>query len=279
MIRHCLSERRAQFAPMGTKGHVPRRRVFAWGACLAVFCFLGCAPGTEPTPGGNGGSEEEGQPITEDHTVTTEDGKVLSATLSNMGHLTSDGVGGILLIHQFQRDKSQWGNWPANLARGSIVLALDLRGHGESDPYDGPLTNLLTDPLGAPLDLEAGLRELVDQGADPNRLAVVGTSVGANLAVVASIKGYANTVAAISPRIEPIEALAEQNATGMEGAFYLAGQNDPGGQADDAQALFDATGEKRALTIVAGSADHGIDLFNNAENAKAEIQTWLNENL
>jgi pimeloyl-ACP methyl ester carboxylesterase len=247
---------------------------------LLLATLMACAPvGPAPAQNGESGENGQGQPITENTTVMTSDGKNLSATLSNMGHLPDDAVGGILLLHQFQRDKSQWGNWPNQLARGAIVLALDLRGHGDSDSYDGNLVDLLTDPLAAPRDMRAGLEALVDAGADPNRLAVVGTSVGANLAVVAALEELTQTVVAISARIDPIEDLAGQNASGMDNAFYLAGENDPGGQATDAQILYDATAEPRQLTIVAESPAHGIDLFNAESALKTEVETWLNDNL
>src|SRR5205085_4037869 len=39
---------------------------------------------------------------------------------------------GVILLHQRGRDKSSWGNFPAQLTKqGYAVLAIDLRRHGE----------------------------------------------------------------------------------------------------------------------------------------------------
>jgi len=64
-------------------------------------------------------------------------------------------------------------------------------------------------PESAPVDLEAAVTFLTGEGvADTNRVAVVGTSIGANLAVLASLRKWARAAAALSPRTSAIEALA-----------------------------------------------------------------------
>jgi hypothetical protein len=104
---------------------------------------------------------------------------------------------------------------------------------------------------------------------------VVGTSVGANLAVVSSLQQAARTFVSISSRLPPIEALAEQPATGMASVFYLAGELDAGGQAADALTMFDETAPPRRLEVVAGSSDHGIDLLEQHPAVRDAILAWL----
>jgi len=238
----------------------------------------GGAAGGHPS-GGSGG--DSAAPQRTDVTFSTSDGLTLS------GYLTTSASGppgspGVVLVHQFQVDDEQWGSLPADLAKaGYRALAFDLRGHGQSDPYDGgALSNLLTDPDGAPRDVDAALTYLATEGeADPDRLAVVGTSVGANLAVVTAILGKARTHVAFSARKPPVEALASAPAQGMTSVFYLASENDPGGQAADSQTMYDGTVEPRKITIVGGSGDHGIDLIDKHPGNRDALFVWLADNL
>ncbi len=213
--------------------------------------------------------------------LTTEDGLRLTGYLT-AGPASTPGAPGVVLVHQYLRDDEQWGDLPGALAgRGYRVLAFNLRGHGDSDPYQGAsLDGILTDPDGAPRDVAAALAYLRAAGAaDPQRIAVVGTSIGANLAVAASIHGWAKTYVAFSSRRTPTESLAGAPATGMASVFYLAGENDTGGQAADAQTMFDATTPPRDLRIYAGSTDHGIAILDNQADARQRLFEWLATNL
>ena len=83
----------------------------------------------------------------------------------------------------------------------------------------------------------------------------MGTSIGANLAVVASMKMLAKTFVAISPRRSPVESLAGAPAAGMKSVFYLVSENDG---AADVRALHDLTAEPRGIHVYEGVADHGV---------------------
>jgi pimeloyl-ACP methyl ester carboxylesterase len=209
--------------------------------------------------------------------LTTTDGLGLAATLVTSS-VSPAGAPGLVLVHQFGLSQAQWGQLPERLAlRGYRVLLLDLRGHGGSDPYGGPrLDALLTDPAGAPRDVAAALAYLGVEGeADPARLGVVGTSVGANLAVVAALTQGVATAVALSARIPPTEALAARPARGMRGVYYLAGELDPGGQAADGRALHTATAEPRGLTILPGSRAHGVELLSQHPEVEGLVTDWL----
>ncbi len=236
--------------------------------------------------GGSGGSTTSSPGTTavpiyteEDVSLETADGVTIAGTfVKDIG--TPDTAPSVLLVHQFGGDRSQWQGYHYGLAdEGYQVLSIDLRGHGESDPYSGNLNGLLTDPAGAPLDIDAALVYLAAQQAtDPPRIAIVGTSIGANLTVVSAVQQEATTFVAVSPRIPPVEALAGAPAQGMASVFYLASEDDAGGQAADCQTLFDATAEPRKVTIFPG-ADHGKDLLVNQPEAWVEVREWLKDNL
>jgi dienelactone hydrolase len=235
--------------------------------------------------GGSGGSTTSmgttASPLYTEENVSfeTADGVTIAGTFVK-DIATSDAAPAVLLVHQFGGDRSQWMGYRYGLAdEGYQVLTIDLRGHGESDPYSGSLNGLLTDPAGAPLDVDAALVFLASrQATDPPRIAIVGTSIGANLTVVSAIQQEATTFVAVSPRIPPVEALAGAPAQGMASVFYLASEDDAGGQAADCQTLFDATAEPRKVTIFPG-ADHGKDLLANQPEAWVEVRAWLKDNL
>ena len=148
----------------------------------------------------------------------------------------------------------QWGPWPEALAdKGYRVLAFNLRGHGDSDPYTGSLAGILSDPEAAPADMRAALAYLGGTGqADPTRIAIVGTSIGANLTVEAAIAGLAKSYVSLSARQSAAETFAGVPATGMSSVFYFAGENDSGGtQAADAQTMHDLTTAPRSIKVYA----------------------------
>jgi dienelactone hydrolase len=217
-----------------------------------------------------------------DVTFTTSDDVTLT------GYLTAGGPAGInapgvILVHQFQLDDTQWGDLPeALVAAGYRTLAFNLRSHGDSGAYAGTFSDLLTDPNGAPLDLEAAIVFLTgEQGqADSERIGIVGTSIGANLAVAAAIDGKAKAYVAISPRLAPTESLAGKNAEGMESTLYLAGELDTGGaQALDCQTMHDVTTPPRGIFLYPGSEDHGIAILDNQSDSRGRVLDFLADNL
>ena len=215
-----------------------------------------------------------------DVVLTTSDGLNLTGYVT-AGGVAGVGAPGVVLVHQFQRDDVQWGDLPEALAAaGYRTLAFNLRGHGDSDPYGGPLSDLLTDPNGAPRDVDAAVAYLsTDGGADAARIAVVGTSIGANLAVASAVGDKAKTYVALSARQPPTMSLANAPVMGMRSVFYLAAENDPGGQAADSQTMFDATADPREIHIYPGTADHGIAILDNQTDSRDRVLTWLAANL
>lgn len=105
---------------------------------------------------------------------------------------------GVVLVHMLGRSKDEWVTLAERLRDGGAsVLALDLRGHGQSRG-DGAMLSLMVG------DVRAAIGWLTARpGLRPGAIAVVGASLGANLAAQASatlptVRG----VALISPSLE-----------------------------------------------------------------------------
>lgn len=222
-----------------------------------------------------------------DGSTATRQDVAFNSDVALTGYLTTSpnapsGSPGIVLIHQFLENDEQWGNWPEALAEsGYRVLAFNLRGHGDSDPYDGNLTGLLSDVDAAPADLQAALSFLRTDGqANPDRIAIVGTSIGANLTVAAALRDEATTYVSLSCRKSAAETFAGGAPSDLRSVFYLASDGDSGGvQAADAQVLYDDTGSPRRIEVFAGSSAHGITLLNDHEGVRSQIEDWLAETL
>ncbi len=237
----------------------------------------GESDGVVDTSGTSSCAPPGGEPSTETITVETMDGKQIAGTLAAPAAGTC--LPAVLLVHQYLSDRTEWDALQGTLVEaGYVTLAIDLRGHGESDPQDGDISGLLTDPLQAPLDVAAGLG-LLSQApqVDPGRIGVVGASVGANLSVVAMHRGETNVAVALSPRTDPILALAEvSDAVAVDNLYCLAGENDGGGdQAASCTALADqATGSGNAVIIPSSSA-HGTALLERSPELVSDILEWL----
>jgi len=259
---------------------VTRLRTIGLLACLLAAC--GSSDGPAGGDAGDAVDAAAGAVTRAPVTITTSDGLDLAGYLAT-GPDTPIGSPGVLLVHQYQRDKEQWGDLPEELAgRGYRVLAIDLRGHGESDPYTGgSLVDLLTDPDGAPRDVDAALAYLAgDGGADSGRIGVVGTSIGANLTVAAAVRDQAATYVSLSSRQSSVEIFAGAAATGMASVFYLASEGDSGGvQAADAQTMYDNTSEPRQIHVYAGVSDHGVAILDNHADARGLVVDWLGTTL
>lgn len=106
-------------------------------------------------------------------TLTTSDEKHLAGTLYNGGEKS------IILLHQLNLDRSSWDSFAKELQQeGWTLLAIDLRGHGESD---GDWKAFSDQSFIAMLeDVKAAASFLSERGKRVS--AIMGASIGANTA-------------------------------------------------------------------------------------------------
>ena len=253
---------------------------------VLMLLLAACSPATGPGDAGDAGADrpvDAGPPVVTDVTLTTSDAVSIDATFYAPAAVI--GAPTVLLVHQYLLDKDQWGDLPADLnGRGYAVLAISLRGHGASDAYGGgALSGILTDPNGAPrdIDIDAAIAWLDDEvAANSDRLAIVGTSIGANLVVASAVANKATTYVAVSPREAPSAALAGAPVASLTSVFFVAGENDSGDQAADSTRMYGLTSDPRELQIYAGSAAHGVDIFStHGDDFLPRLMTWLEETL
>lgn len=178
--------------------------------------------------------------------------------------------GSILLLHMLGNRRQSWAPLiPALVEANFAVLAIDMRGHGE--------TGGLQDWALAEDDTQILIDWLREQAPDAP-VGIVGASIGSNMA----LRGMANdaevvTAVALSPGLDYRGVTTDDAVTaiGERPLFLVASRNDnPSGS--DTQALFDlATGETQ-FRLYNGRI-HGTGLFVSEPTIVDLVSAWLVE--
>jgi acetyl esterase/lipase len=198
------------------------------------------------------------------------DGLVLVGDLYRPEAIDED-LPAVLLMHQNGANRSSFEPLlPYLLEAGYIVINVDLRGFGAT----GGTRNFEL-ALGDVQSWFDWLRE--QEGVDDSRIAVIGASIGSNLALVGCANDEACTTAvALSPGedyfgVQPAEAIAD----GLD-AFLVAAHSDRESVGAVENFLLSGTGNISAR-LYQGSA-HGTRLFTeHLEGLAAAIVAWLDE--
>jgi dipeptidyl aminopeptidase/acylaminoacyl peptidase len=180
------------------------------------------------------------------------------------------GAPAVLLLHMLNSQRAAWDDFvPDLLAAGYAVLAVDMRGHGETGgTQDWPL---------AESDVQLWLDWLRDQpDIDPARLNIVGGSIGANLALRAMANDEAViTAVALSPGLD---YRAVTTADALEAIddrpVYLAASQGDTYSADSVKDLT-ALAAGDTLVRVFATRAHGTSIFMLEDTLAPSIVTWL----
>lgn len=243
---------------------VPRARPLPLSTVRAVIALLWLAV----LASSRATAQTGGTPVQ----LLTEDGVPLAASYYEPSRPSAPAVA---LFHMLTRSRHDWDDLAARLhAEGFAVLTVDLRGHGESgvDP-SGSQADLLPmrlDAKAARLFLKAQTR--VDSG----RLAIVGASIGANLAVIdASTDPAVRTVVLLSAGLDyrNLRTDGALRAFGNRPALLVA-------SSDDAYALrsagrlASAGGGARQVHVV-DNAGHGTVMLGRIPDLLPLVVDWL----
>lgn len=187
---------------------------------------------------------------------------------------------GIILLHMMPAVKESWNEFAEalNKALGWHVLAIDLRGHGESG--GGNYQEFNDQQHQASIeDLEAGRRWLAEKGVLIENLYVGGASIGANLA----IRYWADHPDApggfvLSPGLDyrGIKTDEEMLKTKENQRIYLIAAEDDKYSADSVRQLT-KLGPARKLVTIFPQGGHGTTLFKTQKGLSAQIINWLME--
>jgi|GEM_PF-310059 len=215
-----------------------------------------------------------------DVVFNSSDGMILHATIFFPENATNNPPG-LILLHMAGSSRTGWDSFAARAQRaGYLCLAFDARGHGDSMMRGGQAISYRTfetrDWLAILDDMASAHKTLLEYGADPDNVAVVGASIGANLVLRYALNhpDVAATVM-VSPGLDYKGVETEQaiRELGKRPALLVTSQGDSY-SAESCATLKKAASGLCELREYAGSA-HGTNLLDGPTHAAEDILLWL----
>jgi alpha-beta hydrolase superfamily lysophospholipase len=185
----------------------------------------------------------------------------------------------VILLHMLNRTRADWTGFARALSEaGYATLAIDLRGHGESTRGVGSWQGFTPDDFGAMVqDVAAGhayLKKAPD--ADGGRLAVIGASIGANVALrYGAREPSVRTLVLLSPGLD-YRGVTTAEAMGAYGGrpVLIAASREDGYSAQSSSRLDNLARGRHRLDLYNG-AGHGTRMFPKVPELETTILEWL----
>lgn len=203
---------------------------------------------------------------------TAPDGTPLAAMLYEASNRPAPGV---VLVHMLGRSKDEWSALADRIQdAGATVLALDLRGHGSSGGNGATLAPMAS-------DVRAALDWLSARpGVRPDSLAIVGASLGANLAAVVAADATAvRGVALLSPSLDYRGVRVDRAVVRKLGdrPVWLAASTDDPYALRTVKELASGTGPREQR--LSGARAHGTALLSSDPDLARALVDWLRRTL
>ncbi len=226
----------------------------------------------EATVSPSGGTEERiiGGSIIE---IEAEDGLSLVGTFYAPDGQSSPAPG-VILLHMLWSDRSSWENFAMQLHEaGYAVLAMDFRGHGE--------TGGDVDWDKAVADVQSTWDYLEEiQAVDNERRAIVGASIGANVALsAAALEPAVRTVVLLSPGGDyaGVKTHNPMIAYGERSVLIAASEQDS--YAADSSLRLEGLAAGKAELIMYPGSGHGTIMLEREPDLPDLIISWLDDYL
>ncbi|MEX0616808.1 MAG: alpha/beta fold hydrolase [Candidatus Woykebacteria bacterium] len=183
----------------------------------------------------------------------------------------------VLLLHQLRKDRSIWDALVQKLATsGFSSLAIDFRGHGQSG--GGSWEDFSDDQFKAMIgDVEAAGRYLKER-LPSSEIAIIGASIGANLALNYAVKNEVSRVVLLSPGLSYHGITTEEAASGLSKPLFVAASSDDPNPAMDAMKRIEElamTPDSLLKVVTYSDAGHGVNMFSKYPQLQDEIVLWL----
>ena len=201
-------------------------------------------------------------------TFNSGDGTQLAGTLYEPSSRPSPAV---VLVHMLGRSKDDWQDVAERLEdAGIMVLALDLRGHGRSSGSMATLPPMVGDVASAVAWLAAR------PNARPGSIAIVGASLGANLAALAAADlPSVHALVLVSPSLDyrglRLDA-ATMKKIGARPTLMLASMQDPYALRTLRELMTEGSGREQRLS---NAAAHGTNLLAADSDLARALVEWL----
>lgn len=246
--------------------------------CTVLLFGVGCNTVSDSRPRSFSDNNDHMTP--EKVSFNTEDGVTIVAD-----YYQAEGQGpSALLLHMMPATKESWREFAAALLeRGfSRVLAIDLRGHGESRKKGDEMLDYQEfedeDHQQKMLDVRASVEWLDEHGVEEQELAVVGASIGANLAIAYGAENYSiPAVVALSPGLNyrgvtTVDKMGEYQGRNL----YIAASKEDEHSYVTVNRLKEQNPDVKANTLE--DAGHGTTMFEEKPEFMQEVLEWSAEN-
>jgi dienelactone hydrolase len=245
-----------------------------------IVTFYSCDSQKNNTPN----LEPKARLMKEDVVFNTTDNKKIQGTYyyNNIGINKKEPL--VILVHQFMSDRGQWKSdfIDSLIARKFKVVTYDIRCHGESEKTTDDLNEILTQKGNAILDISAVFKWAKNRtGIDSNRIAVVGTSIGASLALYSKYFLGSKTAVCVSIGNSTFNEFISGTDLSMtpvmkktNTVFLICGDKD-GTYPEDAQNIYNTLLDEPRDLKYFNSDKHGKDLLLQFPEIKTLVIDWL----
>jgi alpha-beta hydrolase superfamily lysophospholipase len=211
-------------------------------------------------------------------TLRTDDGATLAAMWYEPSSRPAPAV---ILVHMLHRSRRDWDSFAHRLAGEGIgALAIDLRGHGESQRYGTREASPESGYSPMVLDVKAARRYLAARtDVVQARVGIAGASLGANVAVLAAAADETlASIAVLSPTLDYRGLRIEQPIKKITRPVLLVASSDDSYASRSAKDLQKAGGGPREL-LVLEQAGHGTTMLSRDENLARTLVDWFRRTL
>jgi alpha-beta hydrolase superfamily lysophospholipase len=189
----------------------------------------------------------------------------------------------LILLHMLRTDRSYWRSFAYKLMnKGYAVIAIDLRGHGQSLNKDGTSTSWQSftdqDFNYMILDIAAAKQFLSKQaGIDKNKIGVIGASIGANAALnYAANDTDIDVLVLLSPGLDYHGVKTENAMKKYDRPVLIVVSSEDESSMSSSQVLYDAAQGEKDLKVY-NNAGHGTNMFTDTDLDQV-ILDWLEKN-
>jgi len=189
----------------------------------------------------------------------------------------------VLLLHILPGDRRDFDNFAEFLfQKGFSVLNIDERGHGDSEAWPGEtgswqeFTQADYDKM--IYDVEAASQWLKSR-IPKTALALIGGSIGANVAMIFGAKHQPKVVVALSPGIDYHGIKTEIASRNFRQNLLIAASRDDDYSFESSEKLFEISMASCKEFISYEDAGHGTRMFNTEPELKQRILDFLTKAL
>lgn len=218
------------------------------------------------------------------------DGFNIAATLTYPNIKNKRDYSTVILLHSLGYNSQWWENLPKELlAKGYAVLAIDLRGHGNS-VYNSKLTKISWKNLKNsayskyPDDIIAIINKVKEENQKRkffNNFAIVGADIGASAGILAVDKVAMNpkTIVMISPVVKTKGLYIPVSLAHLDGVDFLSISGTDDIMSKDAEAYLIKFAQNEFLTFTSESKSTGMLMLKNDPGLEKMIAEWISEYL